>query len=64
MHSMNHHRSDASACRLDDKIVIVGGFNGNECLNSAEVYDPELDEWRDIPRMNSRRSGVGAVAFR
>ena len=61
---MNHHRSDASACSVSGKIVIVGGFNGNECLNTTELYDPEVREWRDLPRMGSRRSGVGSVSFR
>ena len=61
---MNHHRSDASACSVAGCIVIVGGFNGNECLNTTEMYDPVAREWRDLPRMGSRRSGVGSVSFR
>jgi len=28
-------------------------------LNSAEVYDPRLNEWRYIASMSTRRSSVG-----
>jgi len=33
-------RSDASACTLNGRIYATGGFNGQECLDSAEFYDP------------------------
>ncbi|PIK53843.1 putative kelch-like protein 10 [Apostichopus japonicus] len=55
---------DACSTRHQDGIIIVGGFNGSECLGSVELYDPRTDEWRDLPRMLSRRSGVGVVSFR
>jgi kelch-like protein 10 len=38
--SMNEERMHASATTLNGKIYIVGGFNSNWCVNSAEVYDP------------------------
>ena len=36
---MNRQRSDASACALNGKMYVAGGFNGQEVLNSVETYD-------------------------
>lgn len=41
----------------------MGGFNGQEVMNSAEVYDPLTNQWSFIPQMLSARSGVSLVAF-
>jgi kelch-like protein 10 len=60
---MNSQRSDGSSCIMDDKIYMVGGFNGQECLQSVEVYDPVADTWEFIQPMRNRRSGVGACAL-
>lgn len=61
---MHFQRSDADACTLDGKIYIVGGFNGQECLNTAEYYTPETNTWTLLSPMISRRSGVSCVAHR
>jgi len=61
---MHRQRSDASAAALHDKIYIVGGFNGQEVLDSAEVFDVETSQWTNIDSMISPRSGVSLVAFR
>lgn len=44
-------------------MYVCGGFNGGECLNSGEVYDPETNQWTFIPPMNSSRSGLGVVGY-
>lgn len=41
----------------------MGGFNGHSCLSSAEIYDPEANEWELMQPMASRRSGVSCAAF-
>lgn len=46
-----------------DKIYITGGFNGQECMNSGEVYDPETNQWTNLTAMRSRRSGVSCIAY-
>lgn len=46
------------------QIYIVGGFNGQEVLSSAEVFDPETKQWSFIRSMLSPRSGVSLIAYR
>ncbi|CAH0714340.1 unnamed protein product, partial [Brenthis ino] len=48
---------------FDDKIYITGGFNGQECMNSVEVYDPDTNQWTNLAPMRSRRSGVSCIAY-
>lgn len=60
---MNSSRSDASAASLNGKLYICGGFNGQECVNTAECYDPANDIWTLLAPMSSRRSGVGVVSL-
>ena len=45
------------------KIYIAGGFDGAACLDSAEIYDPAVDQWTMLTDMTSRRSGVVLVAL-
>lgn len=42
--------------------LTLGGFNGQECMNSAECFDPNTNIWTNIPNMQARRSGVGCIA--
>ncbi|XP_014189885.2 kelch-like protein 10 [Haplochromis burtoni] len=60
---MHEQRSDASCTTLHSRIYICGGFNGNECLQTAECYNPETDQWTMISPMNSRRRGIGVIAY-
>ena len=46
-----------------DRIYICGGFNGQECMNSAEYFDPKTNQWTMIAPMRHRRSGVAAIAY-
>lgn len=45
-----------------DKVFIAGGFNGQECLNTAECFDPKTRQWTMIAPMRNRRSGIGVIA--
>ena len=45
-----------------EKVYICGGFNGQECLSSAECYDPAVNQWTMLSPMRNRRSGVGVIA--
>lgn len=44
-------------------MYVVGGFDGQEVLNSVEVYDPGDSTWSFAVAMNSPRSGVSLVSF-
>lgn len=46
------------------QIYIVGGFNGQEVLSSAEVFDPATRQWSSLRGLRSPRSGVSLVAYR
>lgn len=48
---------------LFTQVYICGGFNGNECLFTAEVYNAESNQWTVIAPMRSRRSGIGVIAY-
>lgn len=39
-------------------IYAIGGYDGQNQLNSVERYDIENDIWEDLPPMNSRRSAL------
>ena len=43
-------------------VYISGGFNGHECLQTAEYYNPQTNQWTLVAPMNSRRSGVSIIA--
>lgn len=60
---MNVQRSDACATVLDGFIYIVGGFNGVECMNSCEYYNPAINQWTSIMPMHQRRSGVSVISY-
>ncbi|CAE7353070.1 dbo [Symbiodinium microadriaticum] len=43
------------------RLFVVGGESNGQYLASAEVFNPDLDRWEDVPPMSSPRS-FGAVA--
>ncbi|KFV52802.1 hypothetical protein N341_06758 [Tyto alba] len=45
MGSMTTPRSNAGITTVANTIYAVGGFDGNEFLNTVEVYNPESNEW-------------------
>lgn len=53
-----------SRCVVAGKIYIVGGFTGRDYLASAEVYDPQTNQWSLIRGMESSRTAVSCIAFR
>lgn len=52
------------ACAVVDRLVYVAGGHDNQknALRSAEVYDPEADEWRALPPMAEERDECQGVA--
>jgi len=48
---------------LKFRVYCAGGFNGQECLFTAEFYCPENRIWTQITPMRSRRSGVSIISY-
>ena len=47
-------------CAVVNRLLYaVGGYDGNNRLNSVECYHPENDEWITVASMNTHRSGAG-----
>jgi deoxycytidylate deaminase len=59
---MDVARWEATATLLGDgRVLIVGGFNGNEHLASAELYDPSTGAFSHTGGMQMGRSGHTAT---
>ena len=44
-------------------MYVVGGFDGEHCLDSAEVYDEDSDQWTTIEPLVCPRSGVAVATY-
>eukprot|EP01062_Namystynia_karyoxenos_P050615 TRINITY_DN3940_c0_g2_i1.p1 TRINITY_DN3940_c0_g2~~TRINITY_DN3940_c0_g2_i1.p1 ORF type:complete len:496 (+),score=160.55 TRINITY_DN3940_c0_g2_i1:83-1570(+) len=62
--SMSVERYHCGTALVDRKIYVVGGRNATQRLSSAEVYDPAVNEWRDLPPMRSVRSAPACAVHR
>ena len=40
-------------------LYAIGGYDGQTNLNSMEIYDPKLDEWKFATNMSGHEGGVG-----
>lgn len=60
---MQVRRSRAGAASLRKSLYVVGGYDGENDLSSAEFYNPLLNEWKLITPMGSKRSCLGICAF-
>eukprot|EP00439_Symbiodinium_sp_Y106_P021504 s2689_g2.t1 len=46
------------------RLFVVGGESNGQYLASAEVFNPDLDRWEDVPPMPSPRSFGAAASLR
>ncbi|CAJ0591138.1 unnamed protein product [Cylicocyclus nassatus] len=60
---MNQMRSDAAAASAGGKLYVSGGFNGNEVLQTVEVYSLATNAWTEIASLPSPRSGHCMLLF-
>ena len=51
-------REGAGLVIAGDNIYCIGGYDGINLLDSAEMYRPETEEWEAISPMSTRRSGT------
>jgi len=50
----------------DNRIYIIGGFDGFNYLNTVEVYNPSIGEFDNsvaFPAISEAKSGAGAVVI-
>jgi len=59
--SMSTPRSSHTCEVMDGLIYVVGGGDGADWLSSAEVFDPEKNEWREIANLLTKRWKCGLV---
>lgn len=48
---------------LAEKLFVVGGCDGSSSLDSVEVFDPHVGEWRLGPSLTIPRSNVGVAVL-
>lgn len=53
---MISRRSRAGVASLRKLLWVVGGYDGENDLASAECYNPLTNEWRQITPMGTKRS--------
>ncbi|MHB8135110.1 MAG: Kelch repeat-containing protein [Anaerolineaceae bacterium] len=54
-------RNHTATTLLDGRILVVGGENATEKLNTAEIFDPRTNMWSDVPAMSVSRVGHTAT---
>lgn len=55
---MNHPRRYVAVGVIGGLLYAVGGYDGNTVLDSVEVYDPNIDQWKCAASMKNRRRHV------
>ncbi len=58
---MSNGRAFFGSVEVDGKIYIIGGRNGNNILNSVEMYDPLIGTWTSKASMSVSRHGLGVT---
>ena len=59
--AMASKRCACAAVVHDNKVMVLGGFDGSSSLASAELFDFLSGHWRALPAMASKRAGCAAV---
>jgi hypothetical protein len=56
-------RHGMAAVTVDEKVYVIGGFDGGRPLRTMEIYDPATDTWETGPGMPTARTGLAAVVW-
>jgi len=59
--NMPTKRSGCVANFMNDRILVIGGFDGNEESATMEVFDLKQNTWSRGPDMLTRRSGCASI---
>ncbi|XP_024893513.1 kelch-like protein 5 [Temnothorax curvispinosus] len=55
---MSVPRSEVGVCVLGDRLMAVGGYDGQQFLTLVEAYDPHLNEWEPVASLKTGRAGL------
>ncbi|XP_077294155.1 uncharacterized protein LOC143916780 [Arctopsyche grandis] len=58
---MTLKRHSHAAVVNDDRIFVIGGYDGENVLKNVESYSIEKDTWQDVDSMKSNRVNLAAV---
>ena len=47
----------------EESLFAIGGYDGSSYLNTMERFDIAKQVWEEMPRMKSKRDGLGVVAI-
>ena len=51
-------RSRVGVAVMQNRLYAIGGYNGQERLNTVEVFDAVTKRWSKVAAMNCKRSAV------
>ncbi|XP_042906342.1 kelch-like protein 5 isoform X2 [Parasteatoda tepidariorum] len=49
---------------LGDRLIAVGGYDGQSYLKIVEAYDPQTNEWEEIKELEDGRAGMCVVVVK
>lgn len=56
-------RSTFRATVLNDSILVAGGYDEENTIDNAEVYNDKSDGWKAISNLRGRRSGFAITTL-
>lgn len=59
--AMHAKRLAVGVAVVNRLLYAIGGFDGENRLNSVECYHPENNEWTMVNSMATQRSGAGKI---
>ncbi|XP_023702512.1 kelch-like protein 5 isoform X2 [Cryptotermes secundus] len=62
--SMSVRRDAIGVCLLGDRLIAVGGYDGQQYLKLVEAYDAQSNEWQEIAPLNTGRAGACIVVIK
>lgn len=52
---LKHKRSVCGVATLNNKLVVVGGYNGERAVEAVEQFDPQTNTWTSLAPIGQRR---------
>eukprot|EP00096_Caligus_rogercresseyi_P001144 TRINITY_DN1179_c0_g1_i1.p1 TRINITY_DN1179_c0_g1~~TRINITY_DN1179_c0_g1_i1.p1 ORF type:complete len:564 (+),score=160.24 TRINITY_DN1179_c0_g1_i1:20-1711(+) len=60
---MNEAKCAVGGGSIEGKLVICGGYDRGECLNSVELFDPASNQWTSMEPMQTKRGRFDITTF-